>query len=265
MEPKVVCNLQGLLGNIMFQVAAVKSHCDRHRYSLEFSGFNDIPRNYPGKDLRFISLYPYTIFSNLNNEFNFKSSIERKQINEDDGLFHNLNFIEDGNYLLQGYFQNKNLFGKHEAQSYFRFDKITIPDQIDKMLRNENCVSVHVRRTDYLHVSQVLPSLSVNYYYNALDEIKNYDKILFFSDDINWCKENFKMNNSHFVEENELVSLKIMQYCQSNVIANSTFSWWGAFLNNNDNQVVMPETWFGPAVAEPRPMNHFRCASWKAI
>jgi hypothetical protein len=265
MEPKVVCNLQGLLGNIMFQIAAVKSHCDRRGYSLEFSGFNDIPRNYPGKDLRLLSLYPYTIFSNLNNEFNFKSSIERKQINEDNGLFQNLDFIEAGNYLLQGYFQNKNLFGKHEAQSYFKFDKITIPDQIDKMLRNENCVSVHVRRTDYLHVSQVLPSLGVNYYNNALDEIKNYDKILFFSDDISWCKENFKMNNSHFVEENELVSLKIMQYCQSNVIANSTFSWWGAFLNNNNNQVVMPKTWFGPAVADPRPMNHLRCTSWKAI
>jgi hypothetical protein len=114
-------------------------------------------------------------------------------------------------------------------------------------------------------VSDILPPLNTEYYYNALDEIKNYDKILFFSDDISWCKENFKMNNSHFVEENELVSLKIMQYCQSNVIANSTFSWWGAFLNNNDNQVVMPEIWFGPAVAEPRPMNHFRCASWKAI
>ena len=112
MEPKIVCNLQGLLGNVMFQIAAVKSYCDRHGYSLEFSGFNDIPRNYPGKDLKLLSLYPYTIFSNLNHQFNFESSLERIKINEDNGLFHNLDFINEGNYLLQGYFQNKNLFCK---------------------------------------------------------------------------------------------------------------------------------------------------------
>ena len=133
------------------------------------------------------------------------------------------------------------------------------------MLRDENCVSVHIRRTDYLYVSQILPPLSIEYYNNALEETKNYDKILFISDDINWCKDNFKLKKGYFVEENELVSLKIMQYCQSNIIANSTFSWWGAYLNNNDNKVIMPKIWFGPAVTEPRPINHYKLDDWIAI
>ncbi len=102
MEPKIVCNLQGLLGNMMFQIASIKSYCDKHNYSFEFGAFNDIHKNYPGKDLRLASIYPYTIFSKINKQFNFVTSLERKFFNEDNGLFHNLDFIQDGNYLLQG-------------------------------------------------------------------------------------------------------------------------------------------------------------------
>lgn len=65
MEPKIVCNLQGLLGNMMFQIASIKSYCDKHSYSFEFGSFNDIHTNYPGKDLRLASIYPYTIFSKI--------------------------------------------------------------------------------------------------------------------------------------------------------------------------------------------------------
>jgi len=263
-EPKILCNLQGLLGNLMFQIASVKSHCDRHNYTFEFGTFNNIHTNYPGKDLKLASIYPYTIFSKINNQFNFVSSIKRKHVNEDHGLFYNLDFIEDGNYLLQGYFQNQNLFTKDEAKSYFSFNQVFIPEELNKILRNENCVSIHVRRTDYLHVSTVLPPLSLEYYYQALDEIKFYDKVLIFSDDLKWCKENFEINNSIFIEENELVSMKIMQNCKSNIIANSTFSWWGAYLNEH-NKTIMPLQWFGPAVTEPRPLNHYKLDHWIAI
>ena len=139
-----------------------------------------------------------------------------------------------------------------------------IPEELNKILRNENCVSIHVRRTDYLHVSTVLPPLSLEYYYQALEEIKFYDKVLIFSDDLKWCKENFEINNSIFIEENELVSMKIMQNCKSNIIANSTFSWWGAYLNEH-NKTIMPLQWFGPAVTEPRPLNHYKLDHWIAI
>lgn len=265
MEPKIVCNLQGLLGNMMFQIASIKSYCDKHSYSFEFGSFNDIHTNYPGKDLRLASIYPYTIFSKINKQFNFVTSVERKFFNEDNGLFHNLDFIQDGNYLLQGYFQNQNLFTKKEAEECFCFNQIFLPEDLNKVLFNENCVSLHVRRTDYLHVSTVLPPLELSYYYEALEEVKNYDKVFIFSDDINWCKENFQVRNPHFVEHNELISLKLMMGCQANIIANSTFSWWGAYLNERTQKVIMPSKWFGPAVAEPRPQNHYKLDHWITI
>jgi len=53
--------------------------------------------------------------------------------------------------------------------------------------------------------------------------------------------------------------------CQANIIANSTFSWWGAYLNERTQKVIMPSKWFGPAVVEPRPQNHYKLDHWIAI
>ena len=73
-----------------------------------------------------------------------------------------------------------------------------------------------------------------------------------FSDDIDWCKENFKQSNITFIEnETDYIDLFIMSLCNNNIIANSTFSWWGAWLNSNENKkVVCPSSWFESSGAE---------------
>jgi hypothetical protein len=78
------------------------------------------------------------------------------------------------------------------------------------------------------------------------------DNLLLFSDDIDWCKENLKFPiNTHFIEEDETISLYLMASCDHNIIANSSFSWWGAWLNENPNKIIIgPKTWFGPKIKE---------------
>jgi hypothetical protein len=71
---------------------------------------------------------------------------------------------------------------------------------------------------------------------------------IFVSDDMNWVKENFKGNNIFYSDNSEeILDLTLMSICDNNIIANSSFSWWGAFLNENPNKkVIAPSKWFGP-------------------
>ena len=77
--------------------------------------------------------------------------------------------------------------------------------------------------------------------------IKEIDKDLVFSDDIKWCKENFIGDKFLFIEEDrDYIELFLMSQCNHNIIANSSFSWWGAWLNKNENKIVVaPSKWFG--------------------
>jgi hypothetical protein len=89
----------------------------------------------------------------------------------------------------------------------------------------------------------------MEYYNTALDILSNHGLnpiIYIFSDDINWCKSNFKLNNQYFIQDHEdIVELFMMSECKNNIISNSTFSWWAASLNKNiDKKVICPAKWF---------------------
>ena len=152
------------------------------------------------------------------------------------------------NVQVNGYFQSQKYFEhcKDEVQELF-----SCPEDIKTKLLEKydvsNTVSIHVRRGNYVALSTHHYNLSIGYYKNALDYFKGY-KFLVFSDDIKWCKENFAGDDITFVEgQTEVEDLYLMSLCTHNVIANSTFSWWGAFLNKNPNKIVVyPDKWFGP-------------------
>lgn len=87
--------------------------------------------------------------------------------------------------------------------------------------------------------------LDESYYSKALSYFNKDIKIAIFSDDIEWCKSNIKNKNIYFIEESPIVDLRIMSICENNIIANSTFSFWGAYLNENKNKkVICPQNWF---------------------
>lgn len=126
-------------------------------------------------------------------------------------------------------------------------------------IKNKTTVSVHIRRGDYLKNNKLLGICDEDYYNGAIAymKVKLSDPcFVFFSDDIPWCREQYKDCNAIFVDwntsENSFRDMQIMSLCSHNIMANSTFSWWASWLNkNHDRIVVMPSMWFKDYSSEP--------------
>tara|TARA_B100000242_G_scaffold64227_1_gene39415 strand:+ start:111 stop:881 length:771 start_codon:yes stop_codon:yes gene_type:complete len=151
------------------------------------------------------------------------------------------NFSANQNYYLEGYWQSEKYFLdlREEILNSFSWPEI-------KKLNFQDSCSIHVRRGDYLKTQYVHPIQTIDYYNKSLDIIQPKGNIFIFSDDIEWCKENFHFKNSIFMENNtNIQDLRYMSLCENNIIANSSFSWWGAWLNKNENKkVICPKNWF---------------------
>lgn len=127
--------------------------------------------------------------------------------------------------------------------------------QIDGIIREKETVSVHIRRGDFLNskYQREMGICTNEYYLNAIEYIKQKkpDAIFcFFSDDIEWVKSNIKENNAIYIEKNmftkyyDWYDMYLMSVCKHNIIPNSTFGWWGAWLNQNcDKIVIAPRRW----------------------
>jgi hypothetical protein len=122
-----------------------------------------------------------------------------------------------------------------------------IYDQYGSLYDKKTC-SIHVRRGDYVKLAQHHPPLELEYYNRAMALIDS-DYYLVFSDDIKWCKNNIVGENLIYVTNTrDYIDLIMMTLCDNNIIANSSFSWWGAWLNTTPNaKVIAPKKWFGEA------------------
>ena len=156
--------------------------------------------------------------------------------------------------------KNRNYFGYWQYLRYFEHllpklrkelslkEEAYTEDYIkyrDIIKADKDSVSVHVRRDDYV-TSKSIPCLPFSYYYEALNHIDG--NIYVFSDDIDWCKHHFVTD--YFEREITFVNLEyyhdfeLMRFCHSNVISNSTFSYWAAILNDSpEKKVVTPDFW----------------------
>jgi hypothetical protein len=152
---------------------------------------------------------------------------------------------------LQGYFQTEKYF-KH-IESEIRED-FTFRDEILKPCKEmissvENPLALHVRRTDYLTNSENHFNLPLEYYEAALKHFENDRNVIIFSDDSEWCKSQELFSDDRFmVSENtdNRVDLCLMSLCNDFIIANSSYSWWAAWLSSNKNKkVIAPVQWFG--------------------
>lgn|SRR3990167_8529702 len=119
---------------------------------------------------------------------------------------------------------------------------------LEKNPFSPNTCAVHVRRTDYLVLKDYHPSLPLKYYQKAIEAMKA-DNYIFFSDDIEWCKENFKGDNFAYVNSgNDIMDFFAATQCDKFIIANSSYSWWFSYLSNKPNKrIIAPrkENWFG--------------------
>lgn len=165
------------------------------------------------------------------------------------------------NTYLNGFWQSENYFNEYRSILLKKFSlKKSLSDTafvIDKKIKSTSSVSIHIRRGDFLslksanHFHGFLP---IDYYKTAIDYINtkiNSVTFFIFSDDIEWCKINFDfILNKQFIDGKALnltthEELILMSHCQHNITANSSFSWWGAWLNQNPNKIVIaPKNWF---------------------
>jgi hypothetical protein len=149
---------------------------------------------------------------------------------------------KNNNLDLRGYFQSYKYFDDYK---YFILDAL-VPN-LNLNPESDLC-GIHVRKGDYINLKDCYQQLDMNYYNQAIEEIKS-DRYIIFSDDIEWCKKNFigdKFQFSQGREPHEDLAIMAKQ-CDNMIIANSSFSWWGAYLNTNFNKkIIAPKKWFGP-------------------
>lgn len=240
----ITIKLKGGLGNFLFQVATGYAYSLRYNKSLILD-INDVYVAHQN-----ILSYKDNIFSKLNfvnSNITYNNFYQEKSFS-----FNDIPFF-GGSVKLDGYFQTEKYFYTYKEQLIELFDfGITTTEKIKnkyKSFLNQKTCSVHIRRGDYLKHPDIHPTLSISYYNEAIDYFDNDTTFLFFSDDIDWCKQSFSTLDKKvlFIQDNtDFEDLYLMTICNNNIICNSTFSWWGAWLNKNDNKkVIMPNLWFG--------------------
>ncbi len=150
-------------------------------------------------------------------------------------------------YLYRGYYQCEKWFKHHrkEILELFRPDHSFLPS-IKKYEKYFGNIHLHVRRGDYLTLPDYHPVQSIDYYTKALEILPKGLKVLVFSDDLEWCRNNFIGNDFIFVDEKDYICVYVMAKMKYHIIANSSFSWWGAWMSEYEDKIVIaPGKWFG--------------------
>jgi len=233
----------GRLANQMFQYASLKGIARNRGYDYMISYHEDAVNDGIGNMLRtelFDSFELDVITGTLNGRV-----IPERQHNFDQELFNNC----PDNVVLQGFFQTEKYF-KHiedEIREDFTFKDDILNPCKEMMSTVDNPIALHVRRTDYVSNSANHPPCTLEYYEEALKQFGDDRNVIVFSDDPVWCSEQELFSDDRFmISENDdnRVDLCLMTLCDDFIIANSSYSWWGAWLAA-EGKVIAPQRWFG--------------------
>ena len=240
----------GRLGNQMFQYASLKGIARNRGYNYCVPNHRHVIRDPYGFDMKIEIFYPFKLSTLQNHNVGlldrgYAPVAEEKHFHFDETLF---NMCPD-EISISGFFQSEKYF-KHiqnEIRQDFEF-KDQILEPCKEMIQSVgDAISLHVRRTDYLKNPNHTP-LDISYYENALSLINLDLPVIVFSDDIEWCKQQELFSGDRFMisESNDhYIDLCLMTLCKYHIIANSSYSWWGAWLAES-KKVVSPSKWFGP-------------------
>ena len=251
MSGYVSSHLQGGLGNYLFQIAAAYGISKRDNKELQID-ISDIAIIHSPLELYTNNILRNVQFGNIDN-FIFIHQTQDLPI-----TFTNIPSV-NGNLKLDGYYQNEKYFNQYREDilNLYKIDNLTENYLNEKYptLLFENTCSIHVRRGNYVDRQNFHPLQTIDYYKHSISIIGEDTLFLIFSDDIEWCKINLNfVKNKIFISGNlDYQDLYLMSMCNHNIIANSSFSWWGAWLNQNKNKkVIYPSFWFnnGPDSSE---------------
>lgn len=265
----IIVKIIGGLGNQMFQYAYAKALEQKgYNVKIDISAFNTYnlhggyQLNKYNIDLQYSTeeenrkFYKNKLLSKILKKIGIKTA---KVIKEKSLLFdENLLLPKDYKYI-EGYFQSEKYFLKIREILLKQFIINTHISSYTKEIKwkilsiNNSC-SIHIRRGDFTNnINKNLHgTCDIVYYQKAISHVENkigIQKYFIFSDDIEWVKENLKINNAIYIESSEIrlphEDMYLMSLCNNNIIANSSFSWWAAWLTKNNNKtVVAPKRWF---------------------
>jgi hypothetical protein len=274
----LIIKLQGGLGNQMFQFAfaSILAQKNKTKVLIDGSIFERVEKT-PGFTPRKFELAIFDIHYDWVSELDVISFHHLSKINKLKkrlGLNYPKRYKEPSfgfqmdalsmrsPVYLKGYFQSYKYYIGYEdfIKQLFSFPVDTldgINEEVLNTIKNSNSIAIHIRRGDYVNdtiTSEYHGSCSLDYYLEALKLLASKNKdftLVFFSDDNDWVKEQFKdlPYSKIFVDnnknENSWKDMLLMSSCSHNVIANSSFSWWSAWLNTNPDKIVIaPKEWF---------------------
>jgi len=258
----VSCRLMGGLGNYMFQISTA--------YSISLRNNKDFICDYSDST---VPQKPYSTYTdNIFRKINFTDKLPSFVSFFENGVEYNEIPKIDDNVKIFGYFGNEKYFKdyRNEILDLYEIDEKNnneLHEKYSELINYSNTCSIHVRRGDYLNLQDYHKVQSIDYYINAYNEMGHDKKYLIFSDDTEWCKKNFDfIKNKVIIEGNtDYQDLYLMSLCKNNIICNSTFSWWGAWLNKNNNKkVIAPKNWFGPKYSH-LVIDDVFCEGWVVI
>lgn len=264
----IIIKIIGGLGNQMFQYSFYKSLQSKGiNVYADLSDFEDYPLHNGYELKRIFNLSVKTpnnfilnlfkpnqrnwIFRKLKRILNLKKTYRI----EENELRFDASFLSNSNHYYAGYWQNEGYFQKIAGQirQNFKFPEIEGIENHAVMLqiKETESVALHVRRGDYLKDPLLGNICNLEYYEQAILNINSKIKdaqFFVFSDDIAWCRQNLKLKNATYIDWNKginsYIDMQLMSNCKHNIIANSSFSWWGAWLNNNnDKMIIAPKKW----------------------
>ena len=181
---------------------------------------------------------------------------------------------------MMGVFQNAEMVEtiRDEVLKAFMFQPFIDRHNLDLMKEVQSCqsVAIHVRKgKDYMSRIWYQQTCPIAYYQKAIKLIEEKIKdprFYVFTDNSEWVKENFRDFEYILVQGNPVAGygshydMQLMSLCQHNILSNSTYSWWGAFLNRNPNKiVVLPDIWFNPESCREYTSRPVRCKGWIAL
>lgn len=270
----IIVKLIGGLGNQMFQYAVGKhlANINNIELKLDITGFleyklHNYSLNHLNIDENFATPEDIKYFKKYQRKpgrrwflYNRLIANEYKYVQERQFHF-NPQILKMGDDIyLDGYWQTEKYF--KDIKSIIKKD-FSVKNNLDgknleisKKIRETESVSIHIRRTDYVtnqETNEHHGTCTIHYYEKAAhliaDKVRNLHFFV-FSDDKKWVKENLRLSYpTYYVDHNDAKTnyedLRLMSMCKHNIIANSSFSWWGAWLNKNQNKIVIaPERWF---------------------
>lgn len=261
---KITIRLMGGLGNQLFQYAFGKQISKKYSMELVLD-----TSSYLRKGSRPYNLESYAIndrvlshcealYYNSCYYADLKLGVSSRHIIHEKETFQYEDVSVGSNNYYVGFWQNEKYFENiRKDLLHALIWKGNCDDKAKQLLEEIKCndsVAVHIRRGDYLlkGYADIYVAQDILYYERArayLNSNKNDLKFYIFSDDIEWCKQNFMWDNCYFVDDSitadSVTQFEIMRSCKHFIIANSTYSWWAAWLAENKDAIrVAPRRWY---------------------